>query len=93
MFKLFAVATYFNWGDGTIQGLLNTIVGWMAGGVGLVILIGIIYGAILYTTAAGNAEQSKKGMEVIRGAVVALVLFFAMYGVLKLLGVKGVLGL
>ena len=93
MFKLFAVDTYFNWGDGTIQGLLNTVVGWLAGGVGLGVLIGLIYGAILYTTAAGNASQSKKGIEVIRNSAVALILFFAMYGALKLLGVKGVLGL
>ncbi|MFZ2560611.1 MAG: hypothetical protein WAW91_03215 [Candidatus Nanoperiomorbaceae bacterium] len=88
MFKLFAIDTYFNWGGTDITSVLQTVTGWLAAGVGTVILVGVIYGAIIYASANKNAAQAKKGLDTIRNAVIAMLLFFAMYGILKLLGVK-----
>ncbi len=85
------VQTFFNWNcdnkDGKkneqITPLLVTIVNWMAAGVAIAVIGGIVYGAILYTSSGGNAEQSKKAMGVIRNAIIALVLYFAMWSLIN----------
>jgi hypothetical protein len=78
--------TFFNWCGGTgggITDLLITILNWLAIGVSIAVLGGVIYGAILYTTAAGNAEQTKRAIGAIRNAFIALVLYFAMWAFLN----------
>jgi len=88
--KLFAASdcgteTFFNWNCGGqgITGLLMTILNWLAVGVAIAVLGAIIYGSILYTTAGGNTEQTKRALEVIRNAFIALVMYFAMWAVLN----------
>jgi len=80
--------TFFDWGcsnsgDEQITPLLITVLNWLAIGVTVAVVAGIIYGAILYTTSGGNAEQSKKAIGVIRSAIIALVLYFAMWALLN----------
>ena len=75
--------TFFNWGGGGITGLLATILNWMAIGVAIAVVGGIIYGAIMYTTSGGNQEQTKKSMGIIRNAIIALILYFAMWALLN----------
>ena len=77
--------TYFNWGSGGIVGLLITILNWMAIGVSIAVVGGIIYGAIMYTTSGGNSEQAHKAIGIIRNAVIALILYFAMWALLNFL--------
>jgi uncharacterized membrane protein len=77
--------TFFDWGcnNAGITGMLITILNWLAIGVAVAVLGGVIYGAILYTTAAGNAEQTKRAIGAIRNAFIALVLYFAMWAFLN----------
>lgn len=79
--------TYFDWNCGGqgIVGLLITIVNWLAIGVAIAVVGGIIYGAILYTSSGGNPEQSKKGIDTIRNAIIALILYFAMWALINFL--------
>ncbi len=89
------VQTYFNWGDcnqdvdgdgksdGTILSLLITILNWLAVGVTIAVIGGIIYGAFMYATSGGNSSQSQKAMGIIRNAIIALVLYFAMWSSLN----------
>ncbi|MCL1876723.1 hypothetical protein FWF74_01695 [Candidatus Saccharibacteria bacterium] len=81
--------TYFEWGcDGgtnKIACVLIKIINWMSIGVTIVVVGGIIYGSIMYTTAGGKADQAKKGMTIIKGGIIALVLYFAMYAILNFL--------
>jgi hypothetical protein len=80
-----ALDTYFNWGDQTITGMLMTIFNWLAVGVSIAVVAGIIYGAILYITSAGDSGKAQKGIEAIRNAVIALILYFAMFTLLNFL--------
>jgi len=83
--RAMALDTYFSWGGTEIADLLKNIVNWMAIGVIVAVIGGVIYGAIMYTSSGGNPEQSKKGMDIIRNAVIALILYFAMAAILNFL--------
>ncbi len=82
------VNTFFDWGcDNSgkeqITPVLITILNWLAVGVTLAVIGGIIYGAIMYTTSGGNSQQSQKAMGIIRNAFIALVMYFAMWALLN----------
>ena len=81
--------TFFDWGCDSgrngIQALLFSIIRWMSVGVVIAVVGGVIYGAIMYTTAGGKPDQAKKGTKIIIGALIALMLFFAMYALLDFL--------
>jgi hypothetical protein len=86
-------SSFFDWGlcdssgaqvyPNQVVGILMIILNWLAVGVTIAVVGGIIYGAILYTTSAGEADKAKKGMDTIRGAFIALILFFAMWALLN----------
>lgn len=90
------VATAFNYGcdgadsksggnDNPIFQVLFFIVNIVALGVGMVAVGGVIYGAILYTSAGDNGEQTKKGIHIIVNAVLGVTLFAFMYAILNFL--------
>ncbi len=93
--KCGSTSTFFDWGcsgddDNQIMNVLVTILNWLAIGVSVVVLIGIVYGAVMYASAGGNEAQTKKAIGIIRNAVIALVLYFAMYSILQYLIPGGV---
>ena len=65
--------------------MLLTITNWLAIGVAIAVVGGIVYGAIMYTTSGGNQEQAHKAIGIIRSAVIALILYFAMWSFLNFL--------
>lgn len=79
--------TFFNWGCAgsgeQITPVLITFVNWLAVGVTLAVIGGIIYGAVMYTTSGGNPQQSQKAMGIIRNAFIALIMYFAMWALLN----------
>lgn len=82
--------TFFEWNcdpaeEDQITPLFLTIFNFLAIGVSVAVVGGIIYGAITYMTAGGSPERAKKGLEIIRNAVIALVLYFAMFALLNFL--------
>ena len=85
-------STFFNWGipegaTGTraIVAVLVTIFNYAAIGVTIAVVGGVIYGAILYTSSGAKSDQAKKGMGVIRNAIIALLLYFIMFAFLNFL--------
>jgi heme exporter protein D len=85
------VPTYFNWsGACTPQELIITLFNWLAVGVGVIVIVFVVVGAIQYITAAGNQEQAKKAIERIRNAVLALGLYMIMWALLNFLVPGGV---
>ena len=79
-------STFFEWGCGSgniLENVLIQAINWMAAGVTIAVIGGIIYGAILYTSSGGNPEQSKKAMGIIRNAFIALIMYFAMWALLN----------
>ena len=86
--------TYFDWGncsqdvDGdkkpdTILSLLINIFNWLAIGVTIAVIGGIIYGGFMYATSAGDTSKTKNAVGIIRNAIIALILYFAMWSVLN----------
>jgi len=66
-----------------IWALLIIAINLLSGLVGIAAVGGIVYGSILYTTAAGNAEQVKKALEFIRNVVIGLVAYALMFALLN----------
>ncbi len=87
-------ATFFKWncsgGDNQIMSVLGQILNWLAIGVSVAVLVGIIYGAVMYASAGGNEAQTKKAIGIIRNAIIALILYFAMWAILQYLIPGGV---
>jgi hypothetical protein len=62
----------------------------LTAGVGVLALAGIVYGAVLYTSAGGSPEQIKKARTIFVNVVVGVVAFAAMWGLLNFLIPGGV---
>lgn len=78
-------------GRALIWQLLTIGVNFLAVGVGLAVVAGIVFGAFTYASAGGNAEQTKKGISYITNAVIGLLLFIFMYAIINFLVPGGVL--
>lgn len=72
-------------GKGLIWEVLTIAVNFLAAGVGIAVVAGIVFGAVTYATAAGNADQAKKGISFVTNAVIALLLFIFMYAIINFL--------
>jgi len=86
--------TFFNWGcdskDTAIMDVIINIFNWLSIGVGTVVIIFVIIGAIQYTSAAGNSDKAKKALDMIKNAVIALFLYLIMWALLNYLIPGGV---
>lgn len=58
--------------------------------VGVVAVAMIAFASFLYTTASGNAEQTKKAIDMIRNVVISLVIYALMWALLNWLVPGGV---
>ena len=82
-----------NQGDGTsgnvedtgIWGILMLVVDILVAGVAVLALAGLVYGAVLYSSAGGNAEQVKKAVGVFTNVVIGVVAFAGMWALLNFL--------
>lgn len=70
--------------------LLLIVINIMTAGVGILAVGGLVYAAILYTSAHGSADQVKKARTMITNVVVGLILYAAMYSLLNFLVPGGV---
>lgn len=65
-------------------GLIKMAIWIMSAGIGVVAVGGIVWGAILYTSA-GSSDRAKKGIEVIRNVVLGLLLYIFMLAIINFL--------
>ncbi len=70
--------------------LLLAIVNIMTAGVAILAVGGIIYGAVLYTSAGPNQGQVAKAREILMNVVIGVVAFALMYSLLQWLIPGGV---
>ena len=68
-----------------IWSLLLTAINILTAGVGIAAIGGIIYGAILYTSAGGSPEQVKNAMAIITNVVIGVVAYAMMFAGLNFL--------
>lgn len=73
-----------------VWGLLILIINIMTAGVGVLALVGFIYGAILYTSAGGSPEQIKKARTVFTNVVIGVAAFGGMFTILNFIVPGGV---
>lgn len=78
-------------GADVITSMMVTVVNFIAAGVGIAVVGGIVWGALRYASANGNAAQAQQGVTVIVNAVIGLVLFILMYALVNFLVPGGVL--
>lgn len=77
---------------GPIVSLLAQIINFVAVGVGIVVVGGILYGSLLYVTSNGDSGRSQQGITTIVNAVIGLVLFIFMYAIVNFLVPGGLIG-
>lgn len=73
-----------------LWGILIVAINILTGLVAVAALGGIVYGSILYTSAGGNAEQTKKAMGIITNVVIGIIAYGLMYVGLNFLVPGGV---
>lgn len=66
-------------------GILITAINILSAGVGILAVAGIVYGAILYTTAGGSQEQLKKAYGIFTNVVIGVLAFALMFALLNFL--------
>ncbi|MFZ3031970.1 MAG: pilin [Candidatus Moraniibacteriota bacterium] len=70
----------------TVEGLLNSILGFLQGAIVILSLIMIVIGAMVYMTAAGDEKRVSTGKTIITAALVGLALAIAAPSFLKEIG-------
>lgn len=78
-------ATSANIQDNPIFFYLKNALYFLAGGVGLAVVGGVVTGAYLYITARANAAQTQKGQTIILNSIIGLLLFIFMFAILQFL--------
>ncbi len=68
-----------------LWGVLLIAINVLTAGVGVAAVGGIVYGALLYTSAGGSPEQVKKAMGIITNVVIGVVAYALMYALLNFL--------
>lgn len=71
--------------DSGVWKILIFILQIMTAGVGILAVGGIVFGAVLYTTAGDKPEQTKKAIGIITNVVIGIVAYGLMYLVLNFL--------
>ena len=66
-------------------GILLLAINILSAAVGLGAIGGIVYASIMYTTAGGSVEQTKKALMIITNVVIGVVAFAVMYSALNFL--------
>jgi len=68
-----------------VWAILLLVINILTAGIGVVAVGGIVYASIVYTTAGGDPNQTKKAMTIIADIVIGVVAYALMYAVLNFL--------
>jgi len=70
-------------GQGNLRQLVLTFLNFFLGFLGLIAVIMIIYGGVLYVTAAGEQEKVDKGKKIIMYAVIGIVIILLAFALVN----------
>ena len=62
-----------------VGGIVQLVINILTAGVGVVAIGAVVYAGILYTTAGGSSEQTKKAIGMIINVVIGIIAYAAMY--------------
>lgn len=68
-----------------VWGIIIQVINFLAVGVGIAVVGGIIWGGMLYASSNGDSGKSKQGIKTIVNAILGLVLFMFMYATIDFL--------
>lgn len=80
-----------NDGGNPIMSIVLQLTNFLAVGVGIAVVGGIVWGSLLYTTANGDSGKAQQGIAVIVNAVIGLLLFIFAYAIVNFLVPGGIL--
>lgn len=66
-----------------ILGVAITISNWILGIVGSLTLLMFVYGGVTMIISAGSSEKVSRGKEIIKNAIIGLVIVFASYTIIQ----------
>ena len=66
-------------GSGSLGQIINRVVGWVLILAGVIAVIYLIYGGLLYITAAGDAEKATKGRTALINAIIGIIIIALAY--------------
>lgn len=72
--------------------LLVLAINIMTAGIGILAVAGIVYGSVLYASAGGSAEQTKKAMGIITNVVIGILAYGFMFAILNFIIPGGLFG-
>lgn len=72
-------------GGNPIMNLLVDLLNFLAIGVGIAVVGGIVFGGITYIRSNGNSSVAQQGITIIVNSVVGLLLFIFMYAIINFL--------
>jgi len=70
-------------GEGSFRNLILTFLNFFLGFLGLLAVIMVIYGGVLYVTAAGNQEKIDNGKKIIMYAIVGIVIILLAFALVN----------
>lgn len=79
-------------GEDAIAEILRQFIFILSVGVGIVAVGGIVFGAVLYSSARDNASQTQQAIGIIRNTVIGIVLYVFMVSIVNWLVPGGVIG-
>jgi len=66
--------------------VVGDIVAWLLGFAGIIAVIYLIYGGLLYITAGGDAEKSKSGRAALINAIIGIVIIALAFLIVRWVG-------
>lgn len=73
-----------------VWSILRTAIQILTAGIGIAAVAGVVWASILYATAAGSSEQTKKAVTVIVNVAVGIIAYALMFSLLNFLIPGGV---
>lgn len=64
---------------GGVTAILLWVINFLAAGVGIAVVIGIIFGGITYMASDGDANKAKQGKDIITNALIGLFMFMFLW--------------
>ncbi len=72
--------------DQDISGIIGILIGVVLSFVGVLFLVLMIYGGILWMTARGNEQQTEKARDLIIASVIGLIIVLSAYAITEFIG-------
>ena len=71
--------------DKELDEVIMTITDWVLGFAGIIAILVIVYGGLLYLTSAGNEDQMEKGKKTLMWGILGLVIIGISYAIVDVI--------